>query len=115
MLGEAVSSLLKPLDCFAESGREVSLEKRPTRRWFLKRTLYCRDVSEAKDISAAFRVARRQHLYVEYHSAHKKDMGRESSSRVVAKTMETQKKIKACQERMKICWGVAVVKDDGRK
>lgn len=60
---------------------------------------YCRDISEAKDESAAMHGTGRQNLCVWRYSTYENMvMSRESSRRVAAKTRETQRRIKELQE-----------------
>lgn len=95
MLGEAASSLLKPLKRAGESATEVLLGSREIRKYFLMILSYCCSILEAKDMFAVRHGVGRQHPCVRCHGTYEdRVMGTWSAGRVVAETMETKRRVK---------------------
>lgn len=98
MLCEATSSLLKPPKWVPESVFEISWGSGENRKWYSMIVSFCRDIPEAKDMSAARHGPEPQHPSVRWHSSYENMvMGRKILSPVVVDTMEARRTVKELQ------------------
>lgn len=73
---------------------------------------YCCDIREAKDLSAVFHGPEKQHSCIRCHSTYENMViGRGSSNRVVAETIEMRRRVRNLQEKAGRLAGRAVVAD----
>lgn len=84
----------------ADSMFEVSLERIESRKSYATVMSYCREIPDAKNMSAARHGASSQHFFVRCHNAYENvTMGTESPSPVMTHMMETRRTVKKLQAK----------------
>lgn len=100
MMGNAFSSVLKPLKRVLESGFEDSFGSGESPKHFTMIVSYCCDNLEARDRTAPRNGVGRRHYCARYRSPYECTMmGRGSSSRVTVDSVETQEKVNGLQKK----------------